>query len=368
MGLPLPIVVVEGTPSECGAAYGSAVADLITANTAVYLERFRTRMGLDRAAVRRAGSEFRTVTLDHQPRIGAMLDGVAEGSGVAVEEIYALNARTELLYGTRSTTECTSLGVLDTHTDSGHTVLAQNWDWHPAQRPYTLLLATRDERGFGVVTLAEAGMLAKTGLNSAGLGVVVNMLGCDRDGRAGGVPYHVVLRAVLEAPTLTDAIRVACAAPRSASINLLIGQGYPEVEGEIIDLELVPGDVGFLHPTDGVITHANHLESVIPGVHDTLHDLGGSSFFRGARSRRMLARAAAGGKVTNDDLAGILADHASYPHAICRHEAPGVPEEERSESMYSVILDLDDRSLSVAPGPPCTAAGYSTVSVEDLFA
>ena len=24
--------------------------------------------------------------------------------------------------------------------------LAQNWDWHPEQRPYTLLLITRDEQ------------------------------------------------------------------------------------------------------------------------------------------------------------------------------------------------------------------------------
>jgi isopenicillin-N N-acyltransferase-like protein len=103
-------------------------------------------------------------------------------------------------------------------------------------------------------------------------------------------------------------------------------------------------------------------------VHDILHDLGGSSFFRGARSRRMLARAAVSGKVTTDDIAGILADHASYPHAICRHEAAGATDDERSESIYSVILDLDDRSMSIAPGPPCTAVAYSTVSMEELFA
>lgn len=386
MELPLPMVVAEGTPAECGARYGAEAAGLIAANTEAYLRRFESRVGVTPAEARRAGAEFRAVTRRHHPRIAAMLDGVAEGAGVAVAEIYALNGRTELLYGTAispcaadaavgatsppppaGASECTSIAVLDTHTDSGHTVLAQNWDWHPAQRPYTLLLATRDERGLAVITLAEAGMLAKAGLNSAGLGVCVNMLGCDRDGRPGGVPYHVLLRAVLEAPTLTDAIRAGCASPRGASINLLIGQAYPDAEGEVIDLELVPGDVGVLHPDGGVLTHANHLETVLPGVHDTLRDLGGSSFFRSARARRLIGRAADGGKVSTDDLIAVLTDHASYPHAICRHDVASLDEEERSESIYSVILDLDQRRMSVAAGPPCTAAGYADLRLDDLF-
>lgn len=363
MNLPLPLVTVEGTPSECGAAYGVAVANSIRANTATYLERFAVQAGLDRAAVRRAGAGFRAVTQEHVPRIAAMLDGVAEGAGVPVEEIYALNARTELLYGTAS--ECTSIGVLDTRSATGHTLIAQNWDWHPAQRAYTVLLATRDERGFAVVTLAEAGMLAKAGLNGAGLGVCVNMLGCDRDGRPGGVPYHVLLRAALEAPALGSAIEAVCTLPRSASINLLVGQAFGEgVPGEVIDLEVAPGDVGFINPTDGLITHANHFESLI-GVHDTLKDLGGSSFFRGPRARRLLGA----GPVAEKDLAAVLADHGGHPRAICRHDtAPVARDEDRSETIFSVIIDLDERRLAVAEGPPCRAAGYTDVRIGEVFA
>jgi isopenicillin-N N-acyltransferase-like protein len=364
MNLPLPLVTVEGTPSECGAAYGAAVADLIRANTAAYVERFATQVGLDRAAVHRAGAGFRAATHERVPRIAAMLDGVAEGAGVPAEEIYALNARTELLYGT-AVSECTSIGVLDTRSASGHTLLAQNWDWHPTQRAYTLLLATRDERGFAVVTLAEAGMLAKAGLNSAGLGVCVNMLGCDRDGRPGGVPYHVLLRAALEAPALGSAIEAVCTLPRSASINLLVGQAFGEgVPGEIIDLEVVPGDIGFLNPTEGLITHANHFES-LTGVHDMLKDLGGSSFFRGPRARRLLGA----GPVAEKDLAAVLADHGGHPRAICRHDTGQVARDaDRSETIYSVIIDLDERRLALAEGPPCRAAGYVDVRIDEVFA
>src|SRR5262245_7769039 len=96
---PLPVIAVSGPPAECGAAYGAAAADLITANNLAYLRRFQSQAGLAREDVRRWGDGFRATTREYQPRIAAMLDGVAEGSGVDAAEIYALNARTELLYG-----------------------------------------------------------------------------------------------------------------------------------------------------------------------------------------------------------------------------------------------------------------------------
>lgn len=356
--LPLPLVSVSGTPGECGAAYGAASAEMIAANNETYLARFEQRAGLGRAKVREWGVEFRTTTRRHHPRIAEMLDGVAEGSGVAVEEIYALNGRTELLYGTHAAergepTECTALGQL-----GDGTVIGQNWDWHPDQRPFTLLLATTDENGFSVVTLAEAGMLAKAGLNSAGLGVCVNMLGCDRDGARGGVPYHVILRAALESSDLTIALRRVCSSPRSASINLLIGQAHGGPGGgEIVDVELVPGDVGLMHPDEhGRIAHANHLETGV-AVRDYLKDLGSSSFFRGPRARRLLA----GGL----SMADIFADHAGFPNAICRHVDERDIHDDRSETIFSVILDLDDQRLGIAEGPPCGSA-YEWVTLKEL--
>lgn len=352
--LPLPLISVSGTPAECGAAYGAEAAGLIAANNDTYLARFQARAGLGRSEVHAWGTEFRATTQQHHPRIAAMLDGVAEGSGVAVEEIYALNGRTELLYGAAAR-ECTALGVI-----GDGTVIGQNWDWHPDQRPYSLLLSTTDENGFSVATLAEAGMLGKAGLNSAGLGVCVNMLGCDRDGVRGGVPYHVILRAALESSDLTVALRRVCSSPRSASINLLIGQAYDGPGGgEVIDVELVPGDVGLLHPDEqGRIAHANHLESNV-AVRDYLKDLGSSSFFRAARARRLLA--------SGMSMVDILADHAGFPNAICRHVDERDTDDDRSETIFSVIMDLDDKRLGIAEGPPC-AHTYEWVTLKELSA
>lgn len=356
MGQP-QVVSVSGAPAECGAAYGEATSVRTHANLERYLRRFRDQAGLDRPAVRSAGEAFRATTLGCQPRIAAMLDGLAAGAGVPVAEIYALNARTELLYGHPDEAGCTAVGVLGTHTADGRLLLGQNWDWHPDQRDAMVVLRTTDERGHTVVTLAEAGMLAKAGLNSAGVGQCLTMLRCDRDGlgatRPAGVPYHVLARATLEADSLGGALMAACRSPRSASVNLLLGQaGERPADGEIIDLELVPGDVGWLHPAGGLLTHANHLETGLP-VHDIQKDRGGSSLFRAARARRLLAETVAAGKTGPDDLAAVFADHASFPHAICRHLDPALPPLEHSVTVCSVLLDLTTRRFGILAGPPC---------------
>ena len=373
--LPVPVIQVQGPPDGCGFGYGAAAQDLIAANLDFYLRRFRDQARLDVAAVRTAGLAFRETTRAHHPRVAELLDGVAEGATADVAEIYALNARTELIRGhlpagpgpDASAGACTAVGVLGTHTENGHLLLGQNWDWHPDQRDVMVLLATRDERGLAILTLAEAGMLAKTGLNSAGVGVCVNMLGCDRDGLPGagaapGVPYHVLLRAALEADSLSEALKAVCRGTRNSSINLLIGQSA-DAGGELIDLELVPGDVGWSHPVDGMITHANHLETALP-VYDTVKDWGGSSLFRSARARRLLSPPAAVGKVSEDDLVGLFRDHASYPLSICRHVDERDAPPDRSMTVYSVLLDLDDRRLGIAAGPPCEH-GYGWLDLAD---
>jgi isopenicillin-N N-acyltransferase-like protein len=103
-----------------------------------------------------------------------------------------------------------------------------------------------------------------------------------------------------------------------------------------------------LHPVDGLLTHANHMLTGLP-VHDTYTDRGGSTFFRGARAARLLPD----GDIAEADLAAMLADHFSHPHSICRHADPRDGEDDLAETLYSLIMDLDDRRLLIAEGPPC---------------
>ena len=314
----LPLVSVRGTPAECGEAYGAAAREQIQANLAAYRRRFADQAGLDEVGLAAAGEAFRDATVAHHPRIAAMLDAVAGGAGVSRSELYALNARTELLYGQPGEQECTAIGVLGTHTATGHLLLAQNWDWHPDQRQAVLLLETIDEHGHRVLTMTEAGMLAKTGLNSAGLGQCLTMLICDRDGRTdpAGVPYHVLARARWRRtrwggrsgrlPYPERLHQPAARSGRRPGVWRSRDRGRADRPG------LVPGEVGWLNPVDGAITHANHLETRL-SVQDGQPD--GSSLFRSARAPTAVRRTGHR-QSRGPGRDPVLSDHASFPHYL----------------------------------------------------
>jgi isopenicillin-N N-acyltransferase-like protein len=125
--------------------------------------------------------------------------------------------------------------------------MLQNWDWRNNLSDQTFLLGTEDEEGHRTLTLTEAGMLAKSGISSAGIGLGVNLLASDRVGERGGVPFHIIARSVLESRTPSRALRTALDVRRAAAGNLVIGFSG----GEAVDVELVPRDFSLEHPRDG---------------------------------------------------------------------------------------------------------------------
>ncbi|WP_406319522.1 C45 family peptidase [Streptosporangium sp. NBC_01639] len=358
-----PLIAVEGTYREMGAELGRRTGDLVERSIQTYLRRFRDGAGLSDADVLRWGATYLGVAREYDTRIAEMLEGLAEGAGQPIEHVTALNARTEMLYGTGYRDEgCTSVAVLPKYTRDGHTLLAQNWDWHPEQGPVTFLLATRDTEGFSVLTLAEAGMLAKSGLNSAGLGVCANLLVSDRDTGGVGVPYHYLLRGVLQSRTMSEAHRKVLDVRRISSGNLLIA----DAGGEAIDLEVAPEVFGHLLPEDGLITHSNHFASPLPLV-DRKAATSALTLLRPSRARHLLEDAAAARTLTLADIVGALRDHYSFPDGICRHLDPGIPAEQAVTSVYSVVMDLGTRDLYIAAEPPCTRP-YARWNLDDVFA
>jgi isopenicillin-N N-acyltransferase-like protein len=357
-----PLVAVEGTYAAMGHELGVRTRDLVAQSLQTYLRRFRDDAGLSDADVLRWGGTYLDVARSYDSRIADMLTGLAEGAGQPVEHITALNARTEMLYGSGYRDEgCTSIAVLPRHTAEGHTVLAQNWDWHPEQGPVTFLLATRDTDGFAVLTLAEGGMLAKSGLNSAGLGVCANLLVSDRDAGGRGVPYHYLLRGVLQSPRMSVALREVLDVPRISSGNLLLA----DAGGEAIDLEVAPGTFGHLLPTDGLLTHSNHFASAID-VHDMKVASSALTLLRPVRVRHLLEDAAAARTVTVADVATALRDHYSFPDSVCRHVDPDLEPADHITSVYSVLMDLDARTLYIAAQHPCENP-YTRWQLDELF-
>ncbi|ANY09314.1 C45 family autoproteolytic acyltransferase/hydolase [Pseudonocardia sp. HH130630-07] len=347
------LISVRGTYPSMGADYGRAARPAIEGNLEFYGRIWRDRAGLSDADLRHWGEVFAGQVRAYDAETADLVDGVAEGSGLDRRLVYALNAKLELLYGSGyQECACTSLAVLGSRTASGHTLLAQNWDWHPDVGPNTVLLSTTDTEGFGVLTLTEAGQVAKSGLNTAGIGVCANLLVSDRDTAGPGVPYAVLLRGVLQSRRMSDAIRAVTAPPRVGSGNVLMAARG----GEAIDIEIVPDDFGHLLPRDGLITHANHFESDVVrrvSAGDVTRATARLTLLRPTRVRHLLVDALERRSVGPALVHEALSDHFSYPDGVCRHVDPRVAYPDRVVSAYSLIMDLDDATLRVTPHPVC---------------
>ena len=88
------------------------------------------------------------------------------------------------------------------------------------------------------MTVVEGGLLAKAGMNANGVGVATNALITTADVGAVGVPYHLTLRALLDAEHRPVRWRRCNDVPRSSSANYMIAKAG----GQAVDVEARPGD------------------------------------------------------------------------------------------------------------------------------
>jgi isopenicillin-N N-acyltransferase-like protein len=347
----LPVVHVDGDPYDQGLQHGVALRHQIENNLNVYYDRFLREVQLQPAEARARAVMFQPV-LDGSPYYQA-LAGLAKGSGQTLLDLLVLNLRYELLYyqygvcAVGGADGCTSFAVLPSASANGHLLLGQNWDWIPGSAG--TFLHTRESDGLETLSFTEAGIVgAKIGLNSAGIGLVINgLLSTADDWSRQVMPFHVRCYEILRRRTLSDAAAVVIDQPRSCSANFLIAQ----TPDHAVDIEAAPDAVGRFDPERGALVHTNHfVDPFSLGVIEPEAERRPHSY---ARHARMAALLDARAPVAIGDLEVTLRDHDNYPDSICRHEYPDDPPEEWCITITSAIMDLEQLSLRLTDGPPC---------------
>jgi len=341
---PFPLVTIEGEARERGRQYGRLAAERIETSLAIYTAAWAAGAAPARSALLARAAAFVPVVGDRFPELLEEMRGIAEGSERSLEEIVALNARTELLYGER-TDGCTSAVILR-EAAGDHVLIGQNWDWRPACRDSAILLRVAPARGPSLLTFVEAGMLARSGMSSAGLGLCGNFLHSDADHRQQGVPIPLIRRAILMSASLPAAVGEVLRAPRAFSSNHLLAHR----DGEAVDLEASPPEVFPLFAEDGLLVHSNHFKAAQGRVRDTGLARYPDSLFRDRRVRSHLL--AAPRPLGVRDLQTALRDHFGLPDSVCRHRAAR-PDGTEIETVASVVMDLTEGELWLCPGPVC---------------
>ena len=355
----IPALTVGDDPFERGRAHGSAFAADVAANLETYLRRFEAS-GLSRAEAFDEAGRWRAAMENQNSDYADEMRGIAAGAGQSEDSIALLNARYELaftLFGkdarqkgraVAETDGCTTFGILPEASANGHTWLGQNWDWLEGVHRRTLVLRIRRSDKPSLICLTEAGIAGgKMGVNECGIGLVENGLASDHDARHPyQKPFHMRCREVLDADRYDDALRPVVETRRTCSANFVIGAAV----GEIIDLETSPDHVSFLHPVDGIVTHSNHFTCDGHGE-SQMEKIGPNTLYRAARLRRLLERHR--GAIDLAAMKDAASDHFGAPNAICRHPDPRQPKARRTITAGAVLIDLEDRIMHVADGPPC---------------
>ncbi len=320
-----PLIEVSGNPETRGRQYGEAARDRIARGIGHYSEQL--------AATRLTPDALQELVESFLPRIDAFDDtygpemrGIAAGSNRPLHDIVLLNARTEILkLGPRAAKAkglvveddpdgCTGVVALPEVTASGALIHAQNWDWKVDCAETAVVLKIRQEDGPDILTFTEAGQLARSGFNSAGIAVTANYLECERDYTTIGVPLALIRRKILQQSRLAMALRAGYCTAKSASNNIIISQAG----GIAINLECAPDETFQIHAEGGLIVHANHWQS--PVALGKLRDTGISttpdSLYRDMRVRSILASHA--GDISLDTVKDALFDDYESPWSVCR--------------------------------------------------
>ena len=345
-----PTTVLRGTdPRDRGVQRGQARPARLAATWAVYADLFAAG-GITEEQVRSAALECLAAVDAWAPYLAEEVRGTAEGSGLEVWQVAALNARTEVLSLARpaDTSLAARPGECSTVISTTPPAYAmQTWDWH-VELAEGWHLQWVETRAGCFVGLTEEGILAKVGVNDAGVAVHLNVLG-HRDDAPGGVPVHLAAAHVLHsARSLEQAIHLLVDAPvrSSTALSVVTDKGAAIVELSPHGAAVVRTDVPYLlhtnHFLDARLAQGEKSELYQPDSGNRLQLL----------EQRCAETFAPEGPL---DLVGHLCSAPGDGAELCCLPDPGARLGERWATLATVALQPRERSMLVSAGTPVMA-------------
>ena len=352
-----PLYEISGSPRERGRSYGEQARQRIARSIEHYSAQ-AGRLKLDPADLDRIIGSYIPVVRKFDAAYLDEMQGIAEGANVRLEDIFLLNARTEVMklalnpalraqFLAETSDGCTSVKVTRDATQDGEIIHAQNWDWKEECAETGVVLRILREDGPDVLTFTEAGMLARSGFNSAGISITGNNLESDRDYRRVGVPLPLIRRKALESSYLAHALHAVYATPKTGSNNMAVAH----VGGVILNIECAPDESFILRPENGLLVHANHWISPIAltKLKDTGIAFSPCTLYRDQRVRELLAPKV--GRITVQDVKQALLDDYQSPWSVCRPPRGDFGRATRSATVSTVIMQPAYRRMEVASLP-----------------
>lgn len=311
-----------------------------------YADLFASTSNLSWEAVQALAMRFEPIIRTKWPEYLAEIRGIADGTDLGVEDIIAINVRTEIAFGLFSD-GCTAFSSWGDGEGGGSSWLAQNWDWNPKQKRNLVQLSIEQSGKPRIRMITEAGLIGKIGFNDRGVGVCLNAIkapGMDLE----RVPCHLGLRMVLESASRAEAVQELEKWGVASACHMLIADpsGGVGVEWSSRGCEKIEMNDA------GRVFHANHYLKKHEGVVEDPSWMEGSTY----RTDRIaeLVKGIGEGEMNYENVLEVFKDEGEFPRSICR-KASAEGKGSTDETLFNIVMDLKGCRGWVVVGRPTEA-------------
>jgi hypothetical protein len=361
----LRVIRAEGDPDARGQQIGRELRDLVNESIDFY-HRYFDRRGVSSQQLQELLTPYLVASETAFPQYMATLKGMSVGAMVPVLELFAVNAFEELEplleapegtllflqrkegYVKPPIERCSSFTV----TGPGYTFLAHNEHWLTGDMgKIAVVIDIAHDRPFALASPTVVCCIPAVGVNSYGGAQGIGSLTASDDGV--GVPRVIVSRNSLESMDREDAIARAGLPSRAGGY----GHVFAFAGGDAFAIETTGKRQAIL---EGPGPHTNHYET--PELGELAPPPSEGSTARFNRLKELLAERKPD---TTEAVIEILRDHGSEPQAVCLHPDPDEGDE-ASAVIFSMVADLEEGRMWVAPGIPCESE-YEEIDLTDVL-
>lgn len=329
------LAVISGTPRERGRAYGQRFADEIRGFfEQEVLKPYAQKDSTPEKLLRYAAACLAPIRR-LSPIIADELEGMAEGTGLRLEEVVLLTLHEELWHRgvLPAVDHCTAVAVGPPVTCDGKTYVGQNWDWFGQLYGRSQMLRWERKEGPSVLAYSYPGLWVGAGLNSAGLALCwTSTPSVGIPGPTIGIPSYVLLAHLLYQPSLEAVEEEAARAPQAGWFTFVMADG----EGHLLNIEGSP-------IKRAMERSRGSLVRVYYGTREMTGTPPDKPVPRHPQCQRMADLVeATKGKLDQPTLQGFFGDHES---TICKHFG----------TLDSMVFCTTTREAFITRGPGCLA-------------
>jgi len=331
------LVAISGSPREQGQAYGRMFADDIHQFLEQHIYKaFNSKTVTRKRMLDYAGACLKPIR-QLSPQLAERYAGMAEGSGLRLEEQVLITLHEELWHGgiIPGREHCTAVAVGPPDTNDGKAYVCQSWDWYGDLYGKSQMIRWRNRAEPSVISYSYPGLWVAAGINSAGIALTwtsvwTGAAAVKPPRPAVGVPTYALISRLLEQRSLEAVVKEAKRVQVAGWFTFVLADG----KGNLMNIEGSPKQL-VVQRRRGSMTRVSYGTRQLTQTHL------GQEIEVHPQCRRM--RSLIGGmtgKINRQVLENFYGDHQS---TICKHFG----------SLDVMIFDTVSRTAYVTRGPGC---------------